>query len=196
MLSRYPRSARAMLLGGAATLGLLAALSWPAPAQTPEAHQATPREGGRTGPSPGLVGSSPPKSKDLPAAPENKLTPDGQILLQRRRAEVRDLEAAWASKLQELEQHLSGILPDAKAATSRAEAAYQDSKLKREIAEIAFKEYAEGIYLQDKATILGEIRLAESDLARPRGPTRPDGKDLLEGGDYLEGSSRVRETGF
>jgi hypothetical protein len=124
-----------------------------------------------------LKQGDPPAPSRIPAtaAAKNKLPPGGQILLQRRRAEVRELEAAWASRLHELEQHLSDILADAKAATSRAEAEYQDSKLKREIAEIAFKEYAEGIYLQDKATLLGEIKLAESDLAR-----RADRLDLTE----------------
>ena len=34
------------------------------------------------------------------------------------------------------------------------------------MAEIAVKEYKEGIFLQDKATIQGEIKLAESDLTR------------------------------
>ena len=49
-----------------------------------------------------------------------------------------------------------------KIATKAAEAAYQNAKLTREVAEIAVKEYEEGIYLQDRATIQGEIKLAES----------------------------------
>jgi hypothetical protein len=124
-----------------------------------------------------LEPGNPPAQSQNPtsAAAQNKIPPGGHVLLQRRRAEVRELEAAWASRLQELEQHLSDILADAKAATSRAEAEYQDSKLKREVAEIVVREYAEGIYLQDKATIQGEIKLADSDLVR-----RADRLDLTE----------------
>ena len=57
-------------------------------------------------------------------------------------------------------------LTNQKIATQGAEASFQNAKLTREVAEIAVKEYVEGIYLQDKATIQGEIKLAESDLAR------------------------------
>src|SRR3954447_13910671 len=53
-----------------------------------------------------------------------------------------------------------------KIATQGAEASYQNAKLTREVAEIAVTEYVEGIYKQDKATILGEIKLAESELTR------------------------------
>lgn len=57
-------------------------------------------------------------------------------------------------------------LNNQKITTQGAEAAYQQSKLTREVAEIAVKEYEEGIYTQERATINGEIKLAESDLAR------------------------------
>jgi hypothetical protein len=87
-------------------------------------------------------------------------------LRQRRRDEVRELEAAWAAKRQEVEQHLTDIVSDAKRETRKAEAEYQDRKVQREIAEIAIREYAEGVYVQDRQTILGEIKLAESDLVR------------------------------
>ncbi len=50
--------------------------------------------------------------------------------------------------------------------TRGAEASFQQAKLTREVAEIAVEEYVKGIYAQDKATINGEIKLAESDLAR------------------------------
>ena len=49
-----------------------------------------------------------------------------------------------------------------KIVTQSAEAAYQNARLTREVAEIAVKEYEEGIYLSDKAEIQGEIKLAES----------------------------------
>ena len=57
-------------------------------------------------------------------------------------------------------------LTNQKIATQGAEASFQNAKLTREVAEIAVKEYEEGIFLQDKATAEGEIKLAESDLAR------------------------------
>ena len=47
-----------------------------------------------------------------------------------------------------------------------ADATYQNAKLSREIAEIAVKEYEQGIYLQNVATAEGEMRLAESDAKR------------------------------
>jgi hypothetical protein len=47
-----------------------------------------------------------------------------------------------------------------------AEATYQNAKLSREIAEIAVKEYEEGIYFQNRATGEAELRLAEADVRR------------------------------
>jgi hypothetical protein len=47
-----------------------------------------------------------------------------------------------------------------------AEVAYQNAKLTREVAEIAVKEYEEGIYVQDRLTAQGEMLLAESDHKR------------------------------
>jgi len=46
-----------------------------------------------------------------------------------------------------------------------AEANYENAKLAREIAEIAVVEYEEGIFKQDHATVVGEVKLAESDLS-------------------------------
>ncbi len=61
---------------------------------------------------------------------------------------------------------LKDQLTNQKIATQGAEASYQNARLTREVAQIAVKEYKEGIYLQDKATIQGEIKLADSDLVR------------------------------
>jgi len=61
---------------------------------------------------------------------------------------------------------LKDQLTNQKIATQGAEASYQNARLTREVAQIAVKEYKEGIYMQDKATIQGEIKLAESDLTR------------------------------
>ncbi|MGC8641443.1 MAG: efflux RND transporter periplasmic adaptor subunit, partial [Isosphaeraceae bacterium] len=57
-------------------------------------------------------------------------------------------------------------LTNQKISTQGAEASYQNARLTREVAEIAVKEYVEGIYKQDYATCQGEIKLAESDLSR------------------------------
>ncbi len=50
--------------------------------------------------------------------------------------------------------------------TKSADANYRNATLTREVAEIAVKEYVEGIYKQDLATVEGEIKLAESELSR------------------------------
>jgi hypothetical protein len=130
-----------------------------------------------------LEPGNPPAQSPNPtsAAAKNKIPPGGHVLLQRRRAEVSELEAAWAAELKELEQHLADFLADGKRELAKAEAEYQDFRLKREVAEIAVKEYQEGIYLQDKATIQGEIKLAEAKLVRD--------------GDRLDSTKRARAVG-
>ena len=45
-----------------------------------------------------------------------------------------------------------------------AEAAFQNARLTGEVAEIAVKEYEEGIYPQDLQTIQGEIKTAEAEI--------------------------------
>jgi hypothetical protein len=67
-------------------------------------------------------------------------------------------------------------------ATRKAKAAYEIARLNREVAEIAVIEYQEGIFAQDLATIEGEIKLAESDLARAR--------------DRVEWARRMHKKGF
>lgn len=47
-----------------------------------------------------------------------------------------------------------------------AEAAYQNARLSREVAEIALTEYLEGVFKQELETISGEVALAMSDLKR------------------------------
>src|SRR5262249_48031591 len=66
--------------------------------------------------------------------------------------------------------------------TKSAEANFQNAKLTREVAEIAVVEYEEGIYKQDLATVEGEIKLAESDLARSE--------------DRLEWAQRMFDKGY
>ncbi|MBV8557733.1 MAG: efflux RND transporter periplasmic adaptor subunit [Planctomycetaceae bacterium] len=67
-------------------------------------------------------------------------------------------------------------------ATKGAEAAYQNARLTREVAEIAVIEYVEGIYRQDFQTAKGEIALAESDKTRAE--------------DRLEWSNRMFQKGY
>jgi RNA polymerase sigma factor (sigma-70 family) len=57
---------------------------------------------------------------------------------------------------------LRNQLINQRVATKAAEANFQNAMLTREVAEIAIREYQEGIYAQDRATIQGEIKLAES----------------------------------
>jgi hypothetical protein len=49
-----------------------------------------------------------------------------------------------------------------------AKANLDNSSLTREVAQIAVTEYVEGIFVQDEATLKGEVRLAESDVDRAR----------------------------
>ncbi len=61
---------------------------------------------------------------------------------------------------------LRDALINQKITTQQADASYKQAKLVREVAEYAVKEYIQGIYLQDKATYQGQIKLAESDRER------------------------------
>jgi HlyD family secretion protein len=61
---------------------------------------------------------------------------------------------------------LKDSLTNQKITTQQAEASYKQAKLVREVAEYAVREYVEGIYKQDKATYMGQIALAKSDLER------------------------------
>lgn len=59
-------------------------------------------------------------------------------------------------------------LTNQRTATQSAEANYQNARLEREAAEIAVKEYEEGIYPSDRSTLQGEVKLAESGLSKAR----------------------------
>ena len=61
---------------------------------------------------------------------------------------------------------LTDLLENQRITTRGAEARYRNSRLTREVAEIAVSEYLEGIYAQDLKTAEGEIALAESDRKR------------------------------
>jgi len=64
----------------------------------------------------------------------------------------------------------SGALRDQlshqKVVTQQTEASYQQAKLSREVAELAVKEYEEGIALSESALVRGEVKLNESAFER------------------------------
>jgi RNA polymerase sigma factor (sigma-70 family) len=66
--------------------------------------------------------------------------------------------------------------------TRAAEANYRNAISTLEVAEIAVKEYTEGIFKQDMQTVLGELKLAASDLNRVI--------------DRVEWASRMRDKGY
>ena len=66
--------------------------------------------------------------------------------------------------------------------TQQASASYQQAKLTREVAEVAVKEYVEGVFKQDYETVQGEIALAKSDVTRAQ--------------DRLTWSSKMKEKGY
>jgi HlyD family secretion protein len=61
---------------------------------------------------------------------------------------------------------LSDLLINQRITTQQAEASFKQSKLVREVAEYAVKEYKQGLYLQELATYKGQIALAKSDRER------------------------------
>jgi HlyD family secretion protein len=86
---------------------------------------------------------------------------------------------------------LRDSLTNQQIATKSAAASYENAKLTREVAEIAVKEYVEGIYLQDLQTVEGEIKLAESDLSRSE--DRVDWARRMYEKGYVSLASKVSE---
>jgi HlyD family secretion protein len=86
---------------------------------------------------------------------------------------------------------LKDQLTNQQIATKSAAASYENAKLTREVAEIAVKEYVEGIYLQDLQTVEGEIKLAESDLSRSE--DRVDWARRMFDKGYVSLASKVSE---
>jgi len=69
-------------------------------------------------------------------------------------------------------------------ATEKAEGAYQEAKLDREVAELAVIEYTEGVYKQEQEILGGEIAVAKSSIQRAEARltrTRDAEKRLNEG---------------
>ena len=59
---------------------------------------------------------------------------------------------------------LKDELVNQEIATKSAEAAYQNAKLTCEVAEVAVVQYVEGIYVQERQTVLGEVEAAQSGI--------------------------------
>ena len=68
----------------------------------------------------------------------------------------------------------------------RAETAYRDAKLARELAEVAVNEYAEGTFRQELATAEGEIEQAEDELGTVKISPDP----------VSEWAERIRSKGY
>ena len=63
---------------------------------------------------------------------------------------------------------LKDNLANQQIATERAQADYANAIKTREVAEINVEEYREGIYPQEEKTVMGEIKLAQSELERSK----------------------------
>jgi RND family efflux transporter MFP subunit len=63
---------------------------------------------------------------------------------------------------------LKDNLANQQIATERADADFQNAIKTREVAEINVREYIEGVYPQEEKTIMGEIKLAQSELERSK----------------------------
>jgi multidrug resistance efflux pump len=86
---------------------------------------------------------------------------------------------------------LKNTLINQEIATSSAEAAYQNARLTREVAEIAVKEYTEGILNQDLKTVEGEISAAKADRQRAKDRLEWAKKMMAKG--YVSGSLLTSE---
>jgi len=86
-------------------------------------------------------------------------------------------------------------LANQKIAAQAAEAAFTNARLTREVAEIAVKEYEEGIYLQDEATCKGEIRMAELGLKNTEARLERTRKARQKLNDVLGRKERPTESG-
>ena len=134
-------------------------------------------------PVPAPAKSAPAQSPHVPTdAPLKKAPPGAPVLLERRRAEVQELEAAWTAKRQEVEQYLANNQRSYRIEVLGAEAAYQNARLAREVAEIGLTEYEQGISKQIEATLRGNLALAVSNLMRAE-----DGLNSMEAA-YKQGN--------
>jgi HlyD family secretion protein len=87
---------------------------------------------------------------------------------------------------------LKDNLKNQQITTAQAAASFEQAKLTREVAEVAVKEYQEGVYKQDKETILGEIALAKSDVTRSQDRLEWTTKMVEKG--YVSVSQKIADT--
>ena len=86
-------------------------------------------------------------------------------------------------------------LTNQKITTQAAQAAYQNARLTQEVAEIAVKEYEEGIYPSESAAILGEIKVAELGLGKTEARLERTRTARLKLKDVLSRKERATESG-
>lgn len=65
-------------------------------------------------------------------------------------------------------QSLADQLVGTRIMVAKAESDYLNARLDREVKEIAIREYTEGVFIQDRTAVEGEVALARSDLERAR----------------------------
>lgn len=86
---------------------------------------------------------------------------------------------------------LKDQLTNQRITVQQAEAAYQNSKLTREVAEIALNEYLEGTYMQDIRQAEGEKALAETEMLRAKDRLKWANQMFDKG--YLSNTAKVAE---
>lgn len=86
---------------------------------------------------------------------------------------------------------LKDQLTNQRITVQQAEAAYQNSKLTREVAEIALNEYIEGTYMQDIRQAEGEKALAETEMLRAKDRLKWANQMFDKG--YLSNTAKVAE---
>jgi hypothetical protein len=91
------------------------------------------------------------------------------------------LASAYLAHLARLQRRIAA-LNNQEIAIRAAQAAYDNARLTREVAEIAVVEYKEGIFKQEWEAAQGEIALSKSDLERAK--------------DELEWAKRIERKGY
>ncbi len=86
---------------------------------------------------------------------------------------------------------LKDQLVNQRITTKSAEANYKNAKLTREVAEIAVKEYVEGVFVQELQSVNGEIALAKSDLVRSQ--DRQEWADRMYKKGYVSKATKISE---
>jgi hypothetical protein len=115
------------------------------------------------------------RAGDEPPAPSTDTVPVSTSLVVSRRAIRKLEEQIFTLTRPEMEAgdaksrsqaDVSDLAINQEITVKSAAAEYENAKLKREVAEIGVVEYEAGIFIQDRATAEGELKLAESDLSR------------------------------